>query len=98
MDTNIELRVPPHPRGVIQILRDRGHTVTVRLNRNGSFPDGKKLRLFPRSRKTTLFTTEKDAIRALDSYSRRLKVNGFRGLVYTAPYDLSAAPTFTMAL
>lgn len=63
-----------------------------------STPDGKKLRLFPRGRKTTLFKTEKAAIRALDNYSRRIKVNGFRGLVYTAPYDLSTNPTFTMAL
>lgn len=37
MDTNIETRIPPYPRGTVQILRAKGHTVTVRMNRNGSF-------------------------------------------------------------
>jgi hypothetical protein len=29
-------KIPPAPRASIAILRDRGHTVTVRINRNGS--------------------------------------------------------------
>jgi hypothetical protein len=31
-----EERMPPHPRGVVESLRAKGHTVTVRENRNGS--------------------------------------------------------------
>ncbi len=30
------LRVPPHPAGTIQVLRAKGHDVTVRRDRNGS--------------------------------------------------------------
>jgi alanine dehydrogenase len=28
--TNAERRVPPHPRGVVELLRRAGHTVVVR--------------------------------------------------------------------
>lgn len=28
--------IPPHPAGTIELLRARGHTVTVRQNRNSS--------------------------------------------------------------
>lgn len=31
-----ERRMPPHPRGVVEILRERGHMVKVRENRYGS--------------------------------------------------------------
>jgi hypothetical protein len=29
-------KIPPAPRASIAILRERGHVVTVRINRNGS--------------------------------------------------------------
>lgn len=31
-----ERYMPPHPRGIVESLRQRGHTVTVRVNREGS--------------------------------------------------------------
>lgn len=40
-------RVPPHPAGTIELLRARGHAVTVRQNRNSSLryriDDGREL-------------------------------------------------------
>jgi hypothetical protein len=33
---NAERRMPPHPRGVVEMLRARGHAVTVRESRSGS--------------------------------------------------------------
>lgn len=36
MSAAAEHRMPPYPRGCVQILRAKGHTVTVRENRNGS--------------------------------------------------------------
>jgi hypothetical protein len=30
-----ESRMPPHPAGTVKMLRERGHTVTVRCDRNG---------------------------------------------------------------
>lgn len=32
-----DLHVPPHPRAVVEIIRSRGHTVSIRRNRNGSW-------------------------------------------------------------
>jgi len=31
-----ELRIPPYPAGIVQLLRERGHEVLVRKNRNNS--------------------------------------------------------------
>jgi hypothetical protein len=31
-----EARMPPHASGTVKMLRERGHTVTVRCDRNGS--------------------------------------------------------------
>ena len=31
-----EHRMPPHAAGTVKMLRERGHTVTVRCDRNGS--------------------------------------------------------------
>lgn len=31
-----DVRIPPHPRGTIELFEERGHTVTVRRNRTGS--------------------------------------------------------------
>jgi hypothetical protein len=31
-----ERRIPPMAQGAVQMLRDRGHAVTIRRNRNGS--------------------------------------------------------------
>jgi len=32
----VERRMPPHPRGVVEMLRARGHVVTIRENLHGS--------------------------------------------------------------
>jgi hypothetical protein len=32
----VELRVPPYPAGIVLMLRNRGHKVTIRENRHGS--------------------------------------------------------------
>lgn len=29
--------VPPYPAGIVELLRARGHTVALRVDRNGSF-------------------------------------------------------------
>jgi hypothetical protein len=33
---SVEDRMPPHPRGTVEMFRARGHTVTVRQSRGGS--------------------------------------------------------------
>jgi hypothetical protein len=33
---SVEDRMPPHPRGTVEMFRARGHTVTVRESRGGS--------------------------------------------------------------
>lgn len=31
-----EIRIPPYPRGIVELLRQRGHMVAVRQQRTGS--------------------------------------------------------------
>ena len=31
-----EIRIPPYPRGIVELLRQRGHIVTIREQRTGS--------------------------------------------------------------